>query len=268
MVVDFNRSDKMMDKAYILENGIIEQYVLGELSSEDELILERLLAEDEELKARFIIVESNFEAIAFDNAINPPSDVKARLMASTKGADTKVLPLPKSSSLKKYLAIAASMAAVLMIGCIWMYSQLNDTKQQLQIAEENNSILINDIEGLETNLESATVWLDVLNSADTKQYILNGNALAPDAKIVSYVNHKDKKVVVNTTELPKLDTEHDYQMWADVDGEMIDMGVIKKDAQLLAMNYIENAASLNITIEPAGGSDHPTVSRLITNVYL
>jgi anti-sigma-K factor RskA len=57
-------------------------------------------------------------------------------------------------------------------------------------------------------------------------------------------------------------------MWADVEGEMINMGVINNTENLLAMTYIEDAESLNITIEPAGGSDHPTVSRLISNVYL
>ena len=258
----------MMDKTYILENGIIEQYLLGELHIEEELALERLLFEDEELKARFKIVEASFETMAFDNAINPPKMVKANLMDSIKGTDIKVLPLQNKTPFKSYLAIAASIAAIMIMGSVWMYSQLNDTKQQLQIAKEKNSILLKDIEGLTTNLESASTYLAILNSTDTKQYILKGNALAPEAKVVSYVNHRDKKVIVNAAELPQLDAEHDYQMWADVDGEMINMGVINKDTPLLAMNYIEDAASLNITIEPAGGSDHPTVSRLITNVYL
>ena len=82
------------------------------------------------------------------------------------------------------------------------------------------------------------------------------------------MNHNDKSVFINTKQLPEIDKDHDYQMWADVDGEMIDMGVITKGQSLMAMNYIENAESLNITIEPAGGNDHPTVERLISNVYL
>ncbi|TBN06617.1 hypothetical protein EYD45_01660 [Hyunsoonleella flava] len=258
----------MMDKAYILENGIIEQYLLGELSAEDELSLERLLAEDEELMARFKTIEASFESLAFENAVNPPKQVKERLMNSVKGSETKVVSLPKQNPFKNYLAMAASVAAVLLIGSIWMYSQLNKTNKQLQIVEEQNSQLLEDLNGLKGNLETTTAYLDILNSAETKQYILKGNALSPEAKVVSYVNHKQKSVIVNTVDLPKLDNAHNYQMWADVDGEMINMGVIKKDGPLLAMNYIEDAASLNITIEPAGGSDHPTVSRLITNVYL
>ena len=82
------------------------------------------------------------------------------------------------------------------------------------------------------------------------------------------MNHITKSVVINTERLPNLDEDHDYQMWADVEGEMINMGVISKSNKLTDMTYIDHAESLNITIEPAGGSDHPTVERLISNVYL
>ena len=57
-------------------------------------------------------------------------------------------------------------------------------------------------------------------------------------------------------------------MWADVDGEMINMGIINTSKALLAMQYIPEAESFNITIEPKGGSPHPTVSELIANTYL
>ena len=90
----------------------------------------------------------------------------------------------------------------------------------------------------------------------------------PDAKLISYVNDIERSVLVNTSYLPELDEAHDYQMWADVEGEMINMGVIDVTTPMLAMNYIDHSESLNITIEPAGGSEHPTVSRLITNIYL
>lgn len=257
-----------MDKTYILENGIIELYLLGELSTNDALTLERLLLEDKELKAEFDSIEANFEALALENAINPPAAVKEDLMNALSKDGPKVILLPKKNPYKSYLAIAASLAAILLIASIWMYSQWNGTQKNLQIATEQNSNLSKKLESLKDNLENSSEYLAVLNSADTEQYILKGNALSPSAKLVSYVNHTQKKVIVNATELPELDENHDYQMWADVEGEMINMGVIKKGTPLLAMNYIDHAESLNITIEPLGGSDHPTVSRLITNVYL
>jgi anti-sigma-K factor RskA len=97
---------------------------------------------------------------------------------------------------------------------------------------------------------------------------MKGNELMPEASVISYVNHKNRTVIVNASGLPELPSDKDYQLWADVEGVMIDMGVIPKKSEMIAMTYIEDAESLNITIEPAGGNDHPTVSQLITNVYL
>jgi hypothetical protein len=46
------------------------------------------------------------------------------------------------------------------------------------------------------------------------------------------------------------------------------MGLLPTDRELVTLTYIDRAESLNITIEPKGGNDHPTVERLISNVYL
>lgn len=257
-----------MDKAYILEHGVLEQYLLGELGANEQLQVERVLNTDADLKNEFGILEANFEKMAFENAINPSKNVKINLMQNIKASKSKVIPLQNKNNFKSYLYIASGIAACLLIGSIWMFTQLNKSKDALQIAEEQNQLLLTDIEGLTSNLEYTAQYYEIISSPDTKQYILKGNALSPNSKVVSYVNHENKSVLINTKALQKLDTEHDYQMWADVNGEMINMGIIDKENQLLVMNYIDNAESLNITIEPKGGNDHPTVSRLVTNVYL
>lgn len=261
----------MMDKKSLLENGLLEQYLLGELNANQCEQIEYLLVSDAELKAYFDQLEQDFESIGLENAITPPALVKSQLLEQVKTAGmdtTKVVAIKKNSNTKFYLGIAASVAALLMIGSFWMYSQLNEVKQQLQTVETDNTGLNKTIETLNTKLEESKTLYTAIVNPDTEQYILKGNASLPEAKIVSYVNHKTKSVVINTERLPELDDDHDYQMWADVEGEMINMGVISKNKNLMAMTYIDHAESLNITIEPAGGNDHPTVARLVTNVYL
>lgn len=256
----------MMDKAYIIENNLIEQYLLGELTAEEQLQLELAIEVDPELKTLYKSLEVNFEKIAFENAIDPPAVVKSDLLQAV--SNDKVVSIKSSSSSKFYLGIAASIAGFLLIGSIWMYSELNTIKQQLNVVQEERDLLLKDFEGLQKSIESTNRWFVAISDPDTKQYILEGNTLMPDVKLISYVNDKNKAVIINTSNLPELDTEHDYQMWADVEGEMINMGIIDTTQELLAMTYIENAESLNVTIEPAGGNDHPTVSRLVTNIYL
>ena len=54
-----------------------------------------------------------------------------------------------------------------------------------------------------------------------------------------------------------------YQIWADIDSKMVDMGVINyEDKKMISIPHMVNAASLNITLEQEGGSDHPDVSQL------
>ena len=258
----------MMDKAYILEQGILELYLLGELTANEQLQVETILKSDSELKSVFNTLEKHFETLAFENSIQPPPTVKERLMQKVKITNEKIIPLQKTIPFKFYLAVAASISAFLLLGSIWIFTQLNNTKKELQIVNEQKEILLKDIQILADNLEDQNQYFNIINSPETEQYILLGNASAPNTEVVSYVNNINKQVIIYTKSLPILDDNHDYQMWADVKGVMIDMGVIPKDKTLLAMNYIENAESFNITIEPSGGSDHPNVSKLISNIYL
>jgi anti-sigma-K factor RskA len=261
----------MMDRKSLLENGILEQYLLGELSAQECDKIEKSLTSDIELKEHFDKLEADFEKLGLENAIAPPVQIKSELLERIKRHKSNavdVLELPRKSNTTFYLGLVASVAAVLVVGSFWMYSQLNAVKEQLQTVEADNTELNSTIEILNAKLEGNQSLLTAIANPDTDQYVLKGNASLPEAKVVSYVNHKTKSVILNTERLPELDANHDYQMWADVEGEMINMGVISKNKNLMAMTYIDKAESLNITIEPAGGNDHPTVERLITNVYL
>lgn len=257
----------MMDKKTILDNGLLEQYLLGELNAQKCEQIEQVLASDTELKAQFDAIEKDFETLGLENAIEPPKGIKYQLIQDIREAkDTK--NNKSNTNLKYYLGIAASIATLLMLANFWMYNELSDVKQQLQTVETEKTELNDKLNNLNKQIDNEITLFSTIAHPDTEQYVLKGNTLMPDGKVISYVNHSTKSVVINTERLPKLDAEHDYQMWADVEGEMINMGVITKDQNLMAMNYIDHAESLNITIEPAGGNDHPTVSQLVTNVYL
>ena len=255
-----------MDKNHILENGILEQYLLDELSIKQRVEVEHILNSDSELQSNFDKLEASFEFLGMDNAITPPENVKLRLMKSVNSS-TKIIPIKHNKS-KFYIGIAASIAIILGCTSFWMFNQLKSVKEELKIVQEEKALLKDDLKNLGVEIAKTSNWVNIINNSNTEKYILVGNDLAPNAKVISYVNHQDKTIAVNAQNLPKLDENHDYQLWADVEGEMISMGVLDRTKNLLTMNYIDNAESLNITIEPLGGNDHPTVSRLVSNVYL
>jgi anti-sigma-K factor RskA len=258
----------MMDKTYILDQGILELYVLGELNDSEQQQVEDAIRQYPELKKELESIELNFESMAFEHAIAVPASVKKTLINKVSGEAPQVIPLQSRNRTRNYLSIAASISALLVVSSMYFYSEWNTTKQNLKLVEDQNKALNIKIDNLSKDFDETKSWYTAINDPNTEKYILTGNQLMPEAKVISYVNNSTKTVVINTEYLPELDEEHDYQMWADVEGEMIDMGVINTNESMLAMNYIENSESLNITIEPAGGNDHPTVSKLITNTYL
>ena len=65
-----------MDKKKILEDVLLEQYLLGELPREQEILIQKVLDQDDDLKNIFNEIEEEFERIAFENAINPPKKQK------------------------------------------------------------------------------------------------------------------------------------------------------------------------------------------------
>ncbi len=255
----------MIDKNSIKDTGILEQYLLGELTREQQIEVDNILKKDQGLREYVKKLEDDFEKLAFENAIDPPVHIKRSIIDQIK--EDKVIPIIKKAQYP-YLAIAASIAFIFMLTSGWLYTQWQESESNFKIVQNETNDLKNRIVTLEENLNETSNWYNAINNPNTIQLVLKGNKISPNSNAITYVNHKDKTVILNPKGLEELNKEKTYQMWADVDGEMIDMGVIPMDKEMVLMKYIENAESINITIEPAGGNDHPTVEQLISNVLL
>ena len=258
----------MKERDEILNSGTLEQYLLGELDPIEEARTEKLLQQDAELKEHYEKLEADFERLAMENAIEPPEFIRDEIMQTVEGGGpTDVRPL-KQNLRNTYFAAAASLAAIFMLTSGWLFSKWSGVKNDIEVVEQQNEDLQNDLQELRNIFNETDAMFAAINDPDVIKVVLVGNEKSPDSKAISYLNHEKRTVLLNAEGLAKLPEDKDYQMWADVNGDMIDMGVIPRDGKMIAMDYIENAESLNITIEPAGGNDHPTVEELIANVYL
>lgn len=251
----------MMDRKKIIDEGLLEKYLLDELNISDRNLIEHALKNDKELQKKFFQLEEDFEKMAFENAIAPPQRVKNNLKISLENSKVKKL-------YSKPLLAAASIALVFLFSAIWMYTKWQNTNTEFKALQNQTTVLQDRLNALEENYILTNTRLKTINGPKTIPLVLYGNELIPDSRAVAYVNHGSKMVVVNAKGLPKLPKDKTYQMWSDVNGEMIDMGLLRTDEELITLKYIEKAESLNITIEPAGGNDHPTVEKLIAYVTL
>ncbi|MBT8289469.1 MAG: anti-sigma factor [Muriicola sp.] len=250
----------MKDKIKIfLESDLLEKYLLGATSAIETARVERYIVMYPEVRKQFEELQENLEIYAKMHAIPTPDGLKAKIFHRIRKQDLGRRKVRR-------FAIAASIAAFLFAGSSYFFWNQNMNLQ------DENTMVNNRIQNLEADmkqqLEDVRNQFIVLNNPQTKKYLVNGNEKARELKAVAYVNPVKKLSYINVRNLPNLPEDQCYQMWAEVNGDMVNLGIIKsiedKD-KLLPLPYGKNAISY-ITIEPMGGNPSPTVQNIVANI--
>ncbi|AZQ57508.1 anti-sigma factor [Maribacter sp. MJ134] len=242
-----------------LESDLLEKYLLGNTTEMETLRVEQYIAMYPEVRNTYNELQDNLETFAKLHAIKSPEGLKEKIVARIR---------TERNGRKKFFryAIAASVAAVMFASASYFFYNQN---QNLQ---EENTVVSNKIKLLEADmkqqLEDVRNQFIVLNNPQTKKYNVNGNRKAKELKAVAYINPVKKLSYINVSKLPNLPENQCFQMWAEVNGEMLNLGIIQEAANgqnLMALPYAENAVSY-ITIEPEGGNLNPTVDNIVANI--
>lgn len=250
----------MKDKIRIfLDTDLLEKYLLGTTTLEESNQVERYIAMYPEVRETYNELQENLEAFAKMHALKTPEGLKNRILERIRAQQTGRRRFQR-------FAIAATFAALLFAGSSYFFYNQNQSLQQ------ENTIVNNKIKTLEADmrsqLEDVRNQFIVLNNPSTRKFMVNGNKKARELKAVAYINPVKKLSYINVRNLPNLPEDQCYQMWAEVNGEMVNLGVIKEISdkeKLLALPYAENAVSY-ITIEPKGGNNTPTVQNIVANI--
>ena len=242
-----------------LETDLLEKYLLENTSMEDALRVERYIAMYPEVREAYNELQENLEIFAKIHALNTPEGLKEQILAKVEQER------PRRNKFYRF-AVAASIAALIFAGASFF---LHDQNKNLQ---KENAVVSNKIESLENHmklqLEDIRNQYIVLNNPNTKKYSVKGNKKAKELKAVAYINPVKKLSYINVNNLPQLPENKCFQMWAEVNGEMVNLGVIKQfddKNKLLALPYSDNAIGY-ITIEPQGGNVTPTVQNIVANI--
>ena len=241
-----------------LDSDLIEKYLLENTTQEETLQVERYIAMYPEVQKTYDELQNNLESFAKMHAVTTPDGVKEKIIARIRG---------ERAGRKKFFqyAIAASVTALLFaVASVFFY-------QQNQDLQEENVAVTNKIETLKqdmnSQLEDMRRQFIVLNNPQTKKFNVNGNRKAKELKAVAYINPVKKLSYINVSKLPNLPENQCYQMWTEVNGKMVNLGIIKESKnqdELFAIPYDKQAVSY-ITIEPEGGNNVPTVENIVAN---
>jgi len=245
-----------MDKEQLLASGLLEQYILGLTTEEESQLVEELAAQHEEVRLELSLLRQAMDRYATQHGIpDIPPPPSARAAA-----------IPKRS----FAALWPFAAAFALIWGVYGALQTDIMHQRALDWEEKYVTLQEDCEKHQHTQQALADQSEFLLQRHTRKVRLQGVAHSHDACAFAYWNPTAQKVYLDLGSLPCPPKGKTYQIWADVEGHMINAGVISflPNGQLQEVRFIEKAESLNITLEPAGGSEAPTVSLLQANALL
>lgn len=258
--------------AYI-ESGVLELYVLGNLTESERLEVDLMLEKYPELRSELLQIEVALEAFADANAVDPGESLRSEILNSLQTEEVvhPVIPSvkPKANRFYKY-AFAASLALLLLsvASIVNLFSQLKESRNTIAVLEQSNQKFSSRINFLDEKLEGAYQTLDVFQNPQYKVVKLKGTSNAPTASMMVAFNPDEELVMIDMAALkmPLNDAEHHYQLWALVDGKPVDLGVFDAQASgsgMVKMKSLKNAQAFAVTLEPKGGSVTPTMEQMM-----
>lgn len=249
-----------MDKEQFLNSGLLEQYVLGLTSSEEDQIVQQYLEVFPELNSEVNVLHQAMQQYAMEQSISPP---KSQHHPSLNGSSTSARDIIGNFNWSR-------LAIMGLIGLSFFFFRTNQQQgKAIMQVEAEYAALKTYCQASQSKVHAQQLTLDKVHHPHTASILLAGTTIAPGYFALAHWNPTLKEGWIDPTKLPTLPEGKQYQVWADVDGEMIGIGLIPPQSQvLISVTYIAHAESINITEEELGGADHPNVNMLTANGYL
>ncbi|OMP32666.1 anti-sigma factor domain-containing protein [Mangrovimonas sp. DI 80] len=249
-----------------LKSDLLDKYILGTADASEILEVEHFISKYPEAHDEYIRLQDNLEILAKSNAVEAPQFIldsihKAIEKEKTK-KETPVISLTQTRVKRKKTwyrySIAASIVAFIFASAAFLLYQQNILLQQEnQVVVDELFDLRNDIENNNEKLDNLMRQFMKLNNPETEKYVLRGNDRAKDLKTVAYINAVDKTSMIDVVSLPQLPEDQTYQIWAELQGKMVNLGILDaSDRKLKPIPYMEDALGLSITIEPKEGQNN------------
>ncbi|WP_299337234.1 anti-sigma factor [uncultured Psychroserpens sp.] len=245
-----------------LQSGLLDKYVLDETSASESLKVEHYIQTYPEVEQEYLRLQDNLEILAKAHSVEAPQFILDNILDDVEEDATPIIKVKPFRRKTPWYSIAASIIALVFAGStLLMY-------QQNQLLLKENQVVVDEIFDLRSDIDENNKRLDdvmrkfmKLKNTETEKYVLRGNERAKDLKTVAYINAVDKTSMIDVISLPQLPKNHTYQIWAEMQDRMVNLGILDpSERELQSIPYMEDALGLSITIEPSGNKDNTSES--------
>ena len=255
-----------MTKEEFLKTGLCEQYVLGLTTPEENDLVEAMLQAHPELKKECMGLESCMEKYARAHAITPPERLRESVLSNFSE------PTIKSNLVKKAgitipnwaaMAIAASFIGLLFFS-FTNWNEKNRISSEKDRLSSNFTQFQKDCREMEEGRKLFAAQNAFLQDDKTVHIHLMEATNPNHPMALVFWNESKEDAYIKPLDMPPPPAGKTYQLWADIDNEMVNMGIVHHNSEhLLEIPHMENASSLNITLEESMVAlEHPDVSQL------
>ncbi|SHN15288.1 Anti-sigma-K factor RskA [Cyclobacterium lianum] len=272
-----------MDIQNYISSGKLELFVLGDLNETEQQEVLSMARKYPEIQEELKAIEAAM--FAFDKASGkkPSAEVKDRIFSSLEASlpaqespDRPGRPESVEKEVKLYpganpwkpFAVAASLTAVLAIAAAayFAYSYF-DAEERYAVALEQNAILADDARSNQVRFDELDQSMERLLSGNFERIPMKGEGLPmqEDALVDVFWDKESSEVLLSVNQLADLDENSDYQLWAIGADGPVGIGLVNPSERLNLqhMQAAGAAQAFAITIEPRGGSESPTLEKLV-----
>jgi anti-sigma-K factor RskA len=263
----------------LLENiqtsGLLEAYVMGQLSESEMQGVTCLARTYPEIKAEIAALETALGKYTQEYEKQPPVFLKDKIFSQMIFAEpiaeetqedeiadnqikfVPVIETPSRATVPLWSTFAAAASVLFAIFGIWQYTQ-NSKMNEEQTAQN-------------AQLNAKNSLLAAYQNADNKIVNLAGSGDKSQNTVTVFWNQKDNSVALSVKNLPKPEAGKQYQLWIIDEKGPVDMGMLDNnfEGRLLSMKGVgSKPKAFAITLEKAGGVPSPTLEQLyvIANV--
>ncbi len=257
-------------KAYI-ESGILELYVAGQLSEKENQEVYDLMRQYPEILKEVMAIESALITLAED--VSPSSNkltfqsIKDQL--AYDNPDHKVIPMAKTTT-NWYTWTGWAAALIIGGGLIWTMNQNKELESQISDMELEKRYIEQQIEQAKIDLATKDNLLKVLRDRDIISIALGGQGDYADSYAKVYWNKSDNSIYLDAQGLPNAPEGKVWQVWSLKLNPLTptSLGIIDDfntdDNKIFNIENPYDSQAFGITLEPAGGSESPTMEQLYT----
>jgi anti-sigma-K factor RskA len=248
-------------KEYI-SSGIVESYVMGLASETERQEFEANCIQYLEIAEARTVFEMALEERLLKDAVPAPQALKQQIGEKIKSPGLETVTTESEGErtpvrrMRIWPWIAAASLVLFAASAYWAIT----TNKKYQNLQATNKELQSKVEESTAQMTEMQDDLDKIRNHPMKTAALKGQNNQAYAIVYWDTVSTSRDVYLMINNLPQSASDKQYQLWALLNGQPINLGMIeaKQERLLYRMKNVQNAQAFAITLEPKGGSEKPT----------